>query len=320
MLWGVGMWQRPLGEGGGSEWVYIHSPQYPYSFNQSSLPPSPKTFVQVAEAYPTSTHPGFIWVGDITPSIDYRLTIPQWTTAPGNNGELASAVMRYEVNSTINTIFPELSRANTGIAISFQLTETRAISFSGGTFYDSTQTPIDITQHMDHRGYLLPGNYIYAVITRPGSFSMSLSLTPPPIDTDGDGLLDLDEINVHHTDPNKADTDGDGLSDKQEIQTTFSSPLLADTDGDGFMDGIEWKSGKSPTNPLSFPDAAISIHPAIELRVVTKLGTSYRVQFSADMTNWTDTETLIQGTGSEIRRIFEPADEAARFWRVKAVD
>jgi len=65
------------------------------------------------------------------------------------------------------------------------------------------------------------------------------------IDTDGDGVSDDDEINIHGTNPNLADTDGDGLSDGVELgvpgldsdPSTTTNPLLSDSDGDGRLDG-----------------------------------------------------------------------------------
>ena len=38
-------------------------------------------------------------------------------------------------------------------------------------------------------------------------------------DTDGDGVIDFDEIHRFHTDPNKTDTDGDGVPDYQDIES-----------------------------------------------------------------------------------------------------
>ncbi len=88
-------------------------------------------------------------------------------------------------------------------------------------------------------------------------------------DTDGDTLLDWDEIYIHHTDPRKEDTDGDGINDNLEVtaapDTTTNTTLLSirakiygstsstrlnaplyktsasdpDTDGDGWPDGLE---------------------------------------------------------------------------------
>ncbi len=41
------------------------------------------------------------------------------------------------------------------------------------------------------------------------------------VDSDNDGLLDSDEINIYNTDPNKADTDSDGYSDGQEVESGY---------------------------------------------------------------------------------------------------
>lgn len=64
-------------------------------------------------------------------------------------------------------------------------------------------------------------------------------------DTDGDGILDGDEVHKYHTNPLKADTDGDGLTDAEEIRLG-TDPLNPDTDGDGIPDGIEVKLGLNP--------------------------------------------------------------------------
>ena len=71
--------------------------------------------------------------------------------------------------------------------------------------------------------------------------------TSTPGDTDGDGILDEDEINVHLTDLNNADTDGDGILDGQEVNVLNTDPNNADTDGDGVSDGVELATGTDPT-------------------------------------------------------------------------
>jgi len=48
------------------------------------------------------------------------------------------------------------------------------------------------------------------------AYLMSIPVSISP-DTDGDGLSDVDEINIYHTDPNNPDTDGDGFSDGVEV-------------------------------------------------------------------------------------------------------
>ncbi|MFC5370529.1 thrombospondin type 3 repeat-containing protein, partial [Arcanobacterium bovis] len=67
------------------------------------------------------------------------------------------------------------------------------------------------------------------------------------LDSDGDGVSDLDEI-AKGTDPNKADTDGDGVNDGDEI-AKGTDPLKPDTDGDGLNDGDEIAKGTDPLKP-----------------------------------------------------------------------
>ena len=59
---------------------------------------------------------------------------------------------------------------------------------------------------------------------------------PNKSDTDGDGLLDGDEVKVTKTDPRKPDTDGDGLTDGNEVLNLHTNPTSFDTDGDGIVD------------------------------------------------------------------------------------
>lgn len=94
-------------------------------------------------------------------------------------------------------------------------------------------------------------------------------------DTDADGLIDDQEIQIYHTDPYASDTDQDGFLDGAEIQKGYSPHagkgitlsqhdydqdgmsdwleiLLqtdlgkSDTDGDGFLDGAELKNNYDP--------------------------------------------------------------------------
>ena len=61
---------------------------------------------------------------------------------------------------------------------------------------------------------------------------------PIDVDTDGDGLLDLNEISIG-TDPNNPDTDADGLLDGTEVEMGCVNPLNSESDGDGLSDGYE---------------------------------------------------------------------------------
>ena len=59
------------------------------------------------------------------------------------------------------------------------------------------------------------------------------------VDSDGDGLNNVDELLTHNSKPLVADTDGDGLLDGQEVLATLTSPILLDSDGDLLPDGWE---------------------------------------------------------------------------------
>ena len=74
------------------------------------------------------------------------------------------------------------------------------------------------------------------IVVQDNSYSESLAVThmdnggggPPggsTEDSDGDGLTDGDEINIHRTDPNNPDTDGDGLTDGDEVLIHETDPL-----------------------------------------------------------------------------------------------
>ena len=73
------------------------------------------------------------------------------------------------------------------------------------------------------------------------------------VDSDGDGLSNLEEARIYKTDPQLADTDTDGLSDGLEVNEYWTLPLVVDTDGDKFLDGVEVRLGTDPTDNESFP-------------------------------------------------------------------
>ena len=103
---------------------------------------------------------------------------------------------------------------------------------------------------------------------------------PALLDSDADGIPDVDETATYGTDPGNADsdfdgvadgaelaagtdplladsaaavdTDGDGLLDSDEV--AFGTDLaIADSDGDGWLDGDEVSIGTDPLDAGSFP-------------------------------------------------------------------
>ena len=78
------------------------------------------------------------------------------------------------------------------------------------------------------------------------------------VDTDGDGLSDDDEVNVHGTDPDNPDTDNDGLTDGDEISGAggyVSDPNDADSDDDGINDGSEIGLATDPEDDQDVPSS-----------------------------------------------------------------
>ena len=107
--------------------------------------------------------------------------------------------------------------------------------------------------------------------------------TATAVDSDGDGIADVDETNIYGTDPYNWDTDGDGLGDGEEAFVTGTSPVVwddasgaaseggnteaaasdlasetavtgdgaaaADSDGDRLADADEAALGTDPGNP-----------------------------------------------------------------------
>ena len=82
-------------------------------------------------------------------------------------------------------------------------------------------------------------------------------------DTDGDNLLDGEEVNTHGTNPLLADTDGDTLNDDVEILTHLTNPNLADSDADGLSDADE--INEHSTNPNLADSDADGINDPTEL-------------------------------------------------------
>lgn len=76
----------------------------------------------------------------------------------------------------------------------------------------------------------------------------SIGTNPKNPDSDGDKILDGDEVKKYQTNPLQADTDLDGLSDYDEIFKYRTNPLLSDTDEDGLTDFEE--INKYKTDPL----------------------------------------------------------------------
>ena len=159
-------------------------------------------------------------------------------------------------------------------------------------------------------------------------------------DDDGDGLSDVDEINIHGTNPKRADSDGDGLSDPSELQNHLTNPNLgdtdsdglsdgaevithgtlpkvADTDGDGFLDGYEFYTGKSPLDDQDKPALMAEARTAIEFTFPAAIGKTYTIEDSFDLASWHAVESGIAGTGGQVQRFYSILKKPKRYFRVE---
>jgi hypothetical protein len=82
-----------------------------------------------------------------------------------------------------------------------------------------------------------------------------------PVDSDGDGLSDYDEVVIHQTHPNQADSDDDS-----------------------FNDGDEIAAGTDPNDPLDFP----TVVAGIQVTGVSRSGNTFIIRFAstAGLTGW----------------------------------
>lgn len=58
----------------------------------------------------------------------------------------------------------------------------------------------------------------------------ALAESVEPIDSDSDGLTDMDEINIYNSNPYSPDTDGDGYLDGNEVKYKFDPNVKAPAD------------------------------------------------------------------------------------------
>lgn len=151
----------------------------------------------------------------------------------------------------------------------------------------------------------------------------------PNADTDGDGILDGDEIFTFLSDPTEKDTDSDGMSDGYEVAyglnatgndanddedgdgmsnseeyVNGTAANNSDTDGDNSPDGDEEVAGTNPLDDTSYfyvSDIQPLAGGGCELVFDTAVGRTYTVYVCADLgEEWVELDRDIAGTGSPV--------------------
>ncbi len=129
--------------------------------------------------------------------------------------------------------------------------------------------------------------------------------TPDPLDTDGDGLTDDEELTGHDnvlTAPAPA---------------TLTDPLNPDTDEDGQSDGAETLAGTDPTDPASLLRVS-RVTGQLELEWTTVAGKTYQVQTRNDFTTGWQPFTNITAATTGLTNLLDTSAPTAphRFYRI----
>ncbi len=136
------------------------------------------------------------------------------------------------------------------------------IYFTNPFSSDSDEDGIPDDYEIEHDNILDPNNP-YDAYEDPDEDGLlnvhesSYGTDPEIADTDFDGLLDGEEVYRYYTNPllpdADADIDGDGLTNVQEVDIYGTDPSLPDTDDDGYTDGEEVAAKSDPLDKNSFP-------------------------------------------------------------------
>jgi hypothetical protein len=81
---------------------------------------------------------------------------------------------------------------------------------------------------------------------------------PNDSDTDGDGLIDGDEVNLYASNPLSIDTDNDSLTDDYEVNESLTDPNDSDSDNDDLTDGYELNDSLTDPNDSDSDDDGLT--------------------------------------------------------------
>lgn len=136
-----------------------------------------------------------------------------------------------------------------------------------------------------------------------GSVRADIAETPVLFDQDHDGVLDLDEVAIYHTDPQNPDSDSDDLTDGQELR--------AGTDPND--------SGSCLQLVVTPPDAdgEVSLHWS------TAIGRKYVVESTTSLSpaSWSSVGPALESTGTTLHfTVYPQVQTPARFFRIRLVE
>jgi outer membrane protein OmpA-like peptidoglycan-associated protein len=163
-------------------------------------------------------------------------------TTTGFPGFNPMALIRYRLRNLI----AQLDIAGDDVNIGIVLRNLRHLDIETGLLRLEHLFPRD--SRGPHRPEaFLSMRYAISLTHEPGFYEYGDAILDQLADSDHDGLTDIEEIMIYHSDPNNPDTDGDGIPDGDEVRKYGTDVLNPDTDGDGIPDGEEVYKYK--TNP-----------------------------------------------------------------------
>jgi outer membrane protein OmpA-like peptidoglycan-associated protein len=163
-------------------------------------------------------------------------------TTEGFAGFNPMALFRYRLRNLI----AQLDIAGDDVNIGIVLRNLRHLDIETGLLRLEHLFPRD--SRGPHRPEaFLSMRYAISLTHEPGFYEYGDAILNQLADSDNDGLTDIEEIMIYHSDPNNPDTDGDGIPDGDEVRKYGTDLLNPDTDGDGIPDGDEVT--KYHTNP-----------------------------------------------------------------------
>jgi len=200
---------------------------------------------------------------------------------------------------------------------------TNETSFIGLDLGISRDNPVDgIVSLTEHAG--TTNTLTFKLVSRNATnavLSISNIVMEVSSDPDGDGLATTNETALG-TDPLNGDSDGDGISDGDEIDIHGSDPLLADSDHDGLTDGQEIQSGTSPTNALDrleITEFAASTNEEFTIQWSSVGGKQYDIHRSKSlpMDSYTTVADGIYATAPTNSYTDPDATNGVHFYRIK---
>jgi hypothetical protein len=171
-------------------------------------------------------------------------------TATDADGELANGTVTITVtpvNDAALAVDDVVStRTNEAVDIAVLANDTDAesdpltlVSIGSALHGTATMNPDSTVHYTPETNFTGVDTFDYVITDGNGEEDTAVVTISVGVDSDGDGLLDVDENETTMTDPQDADTDDDGLVDGVEVMTTHTDPLDGDMDDDGLPDGAE---------------------------------------------------------------------------------